>query len=153
MTDKEIIKYMRLAVKQALKGKEKDEVPVGAVIVKDGKVLAKAFNRVEKTKISTKHAEIIAIEKAEKKTGYERLDDAVMFVTLEPCPMCAGAIANARIKHVYFGAFEPKSGSAVSKFDILENSGLNHMTGFTGGILKEECSQIIKDYFQSKRVK
>ena len=153
MTDKEINKYMRLALNQALTGRDKDEVPIGAVIVRDGKVLARAYNSVEKSKLSTKHAEIIAIEKAEKKTGYERLDGAVMFVTLEPCPMCAGAIANARIEHVYFGAYEPKSGSAESKFDILKNSGLNHSTGYSGGIMQEECSQIIKEYFQSKRVK
>lgn len=147
MTDK----YMGYAIKEALKGKQIDEVPVGAVIVKDGKVIAKAHNLIEKCKDPTAHAEILAIKKACKKLGDWRLDGAEMFVTLEPCPMCAGAIVNARISRLYYGASEPKSGSAESKFNILTDSGLNHATDFLGGVRKEECESIIKKYFKEKR--
>lgn len=143
---------MRLALKEAKKAEKKDEVPIGAVLVYNGKVVAKAFNKVEKTQVATKHAEIVVIEKACKKLKSWRLDGFELFVTLEPCPMCAGAIANARIKKVYFGAYEKKSGSAESKFDILKNSGLNHKVEFEGGILLEECSSLLKSYFKRKRM-
>lgn len=144
-------KFMKLAIKEAQKGAKIDEVPIGAVIVRDGKVIAKAHNLTEKTQIATKHAEIIAIEKACKKLKSWRLDGAEIFVTIEPCPMCAGAIVNARIKKVYFGAYEKKSGSAESKFSVLTESGLNHKTEYEGGVLEEECASIIKDYFRNKR--
>jgi len=144
---------MESALLEADKALKKDEVPIGAVIVLDGKIIARGHNEVEKTNLSTRHAEIIAIEKACKKLKSWRLDGAEMYVTLEPCPMCAGAIVNARIKKVYFGAYEPKSGSAESKFNILSDSGMNHVTQFDGGILKEICSRKIKNYFKAKRVK
>ncbi len=144
---------MKCALKEADKALLKDEVPIGAVIVKDGKIISKGHNLVEKTNLPTRHAEIIAIEKACKKLNGWRLDGAEMYVTLEPCPMCAGAIVNSRIKKVYFGAYEPKSGSAESKFDILTNSGMNYVTEFEGGILSDLCSEKIKNYFRSKRVK
>jgi len=147
------IKFMESALLEADKALKKDEVPIGAVIVLDGKIIARGHNEVEKTNLSTRHAEIIAIEKACKKLKSWRLDGAEMYVTLEPCPMCAGAIVNARIKKVYFGAYEPKSGSAESKFNILSDSGMNHVTQFDGGILKEICSRKIKNYFKAKRVK
>lgn len=143
--------YMRLAIEQAKKAKLKDEVPIGAIIVKDGKIIARAHNEMEKTQVSTRHAEIIAIEKASKKLKSWRLDDVELYVTVEPCPLCAGAIVNARIKKVYFGAYEKKSGSAVSKFNILTDSGLNHKTEFTGGVLEKECASLLKDYFREKR--
>ena len=143
--------FMRVAIRQAEVARKKDEVPVGAVIVKDGKIIAKAHNLIEKKQDATCHAEIIAIKKACKKLKSWRLDGAEMFVTLEPCPMCAGAIVNARIKKVYFGAIEPKSGSAQSKYPILTDNGLNHKTEFEGGILQDECSAIIKNYFKRKR--
>lgn len=146
-----IEKYMRLALKQAQKAEKLDEVPIGAIIVLNGKVIAKGHNLTEKTQIATRHAEIIAIEKACKKLKSWRLDGAELFVTIEPCPMCAGAIANARIKKVYFGAYEPKSGSAESKFNVLSESGLNHKVEFQGGILEKECREIIKNYFKQKR--
>ena len=142
---------MRLAIKQAQKAEKLDEVPIGAIIVLNGKVIAKGHNLTEKTQIATRHAEIIAIEKACKKLKSWRLDGAELFVTIEPCPMCAGAIANARIKKVYFGAYEPKSGSAESKFNVLSDSGLNHKVEFQGGILEKECREIIKNYFKQKR--
>lgn len=144
-------KFMKLAIKQAMKAVEKDEVPIGAVIVKDGVVLARAYNLVEQRQNPTAHAEILAITKACKKLKSWRLDGAEMYVTVEPCPMCAGAIVNARIKRVYFGAYEKKSGCAISKYSILTDSGLNHKTEFFGGIEQESCANIIKNYFKSKR--
>lgn len=145
-------KFMNLAIAQARLALKHDEVPIGAVIVKDGEVIARAYNKMEKTQLATAHAEILAINKACKKLGSWRLDDLDIYVTLEPCPMCAGAIVNARIRNVYFGAYEPKSGSAQSKFSILTDSGLNHTTNFIGGIKQEVCSNLIKNYFKSKRV-
>ena len=147
------IKFMKSAIKQAQIAQKKDEVPIGAVIVLDGKIIARAHNLMEKTQLATAHAEILAINKACKKLKSWRLDNAEMYVTIEPCAMCAGAIANARIKNVYFGAYEPKSGSAVSKFNVLSNSGLNHTVEFEGGIMEETCANIIKNYFKAKRIK
>ena len=140
-----------MAYKQAEKAKEKDEVPIGAVIVKDGKVISKGYNLVENTNKATAHAEIIAIEKACKKLKSWRLDGAEIYVTLEPCAMCAGAIANARIKKVYFGAYERKSGCAESKYPVLSDNGLNHSAEYEGGIMEEECASLIKKYFSEKR--
>lgn len=145
-------KFMILAISEAKKAEKEDEVPIGAVIVLDGKIIAKAHNRVEKTNIATSHAEILAIQKACKKLKSWRLDGAEMYVTVEPCPMCAGAIVNARIKKVYFGAKESKSGCAISKYPVLNDNGLNHKTEFEGGIKEEICSNLIKSYFKMKRV-
>lgn len=145
--------YMLLAIKEAQKAEIKDEVPIGAVIVLDGRVIAKAHNLIEKKQDATAHAEILAIQKASKKLKSWRLIDCEMYVTVEPCPMCAGAIVNARIKKVYFGATESKSGCAVSKYSILTDSGLNHTTEFEGGMEKEACSTLIKNYFKKKREK
>ena len=142
---------MNLAIKQALKAEKLDEVPIGAVIVKDGKVIARAHNQMEKTQLATAHAEILAINKACKKLKSWRLDGAEIYVTIEPCAMCAGAIVNARIKKVYFGAYEKKSGCAESKYSVLSDSGLNHKTEFVGGIEQETCANIIKNYFKGKR--
>ena len=143
--------YMKKAIYQAKKAIALDEVPIGAIIVKDGKIIASAYNKRETTQLATAHAEILAINKACKKLKSWRLDDAEMYVTLEPCPMCAGAIVNARIKKVYFGAYEQKSGGAISKFNILSEGGLNHVTEFEGGIMEEECSNMLKSYFKAKR--
>ena len=146
-------KFMKLAILEAKKAIEKDEVPVGAIIVKDNKVIAKAHNLMEKTQLATAHAEILAINKACKKLNSWRLEGAEMYVTIEPCSMCAGAIVNARIEKVYFGAYEEKSGCATSKYPVLTDSGLNHKTEFTGGIEQEICSNLIKNYFKEKRSK
>ena len=145
------IKFMKQAIGQALIAKDKDEVPVGAVIVLDGKVIARAHNTMEKTQLATAHAEINAINKACKKLKSWRLDGAELYVTVETCAMCAGAIVNARIKTVYFGAYEQKSGCAQSKFPVLTDSGLNHTSQFVGGIMQENCANIIKNYFKAKR--
>lgn len=147
------IKFMEMALKEAKKAFEKDEVPIGAVIVSGGKVVAKAHNQTQTKKLATAHAEILAIEKASKKYPSWRIENAEMYITLEPCAMCAGAIANARISKVYFGAYEEKSGCAVSLYPVLTKSGLNHKVEVTGGILEKECSSLIKEYFKGKRKK
>lgn len=144
-------KFMQEAIKEALKALEKDEVPIGAVIVKDDKIIARAHNLMEKSQLATAHAEILAINKACKKMHSWRLDGAEIYVTVEPCAMCAGAIANARIKTVYFGAFESKSGCAQSKYPVLTDNGLNHSTEFYGGIEGEFCANMLKNYFKAKR--
>ncbi len=144
-------KFMRMAIKEALKARDKDEVPIGAVLVLDGKVITRGHNLMETTQKATAHAEISCIEKACKKLKSWRLDQATLFVTVEPCSMCAGAIANARIKKVVFGAYERKSGCATSKYPILYDSGLNHKVEFEGGVLEEECATLLKDYFKQKR--
>lgn len=146
-------KFMRAALKEALKAQNKDEVPIGAVIVLNDKIVARGHNGTENSQIATKHAEIVAIEKACKKLKSWRLDGAEIFVTLEPCAMCAGAIANARIKTVYFGAFEPKSGCAISKFPVLTDNGLNHSVAFYGGVNEKECRELLVNYFRRKRRK
>jgi len=143
---------MKIALKQAEKAYEKDEVPIGCVIVAGGKIIARAYNQRNTKKLSTAHAEILAINKACKKIGDWRLENADIYVTLEPCPMCAGAIANSRISNLYFGAYEKKSGGAVSKFDILSQSGLNHNVNFEGGIMEKECGDILKKFFREKRI-
>lgn len=149
MTENE--KFMTAALAEAKKAEKKEEVPIGCVIVLNGKIFARAHNLRQTKRLATAHAEILAIEKACKKVGDWRLDEAEMFVTLEPCAMCAGAIANARIKKVYFGAYEKKGGGVVSKFNILSESGLNHVVEFEGGIMEKECSELIKEFFRSRR--
>lgn len=149
MTEK--LKFMKMAYKLALKAYKIGEVPIGAVIVKDGKVIAKAYNKRNFKRLATAHAEILAIEKACKKLNDWRLDDLEMYVTLEPCPMCAGAIVNSRIKKLYFGAYERKSGSVLSNYQILFKGGLNHTVQAEGGILEEDCSTLLKNFFKSKR--
>ena len=145
------IQFMKSAIKEAIKAQKEDEVPIGAVIVFDGKIIARAHNTMEKTQVATAHAEINAINKACKKLKSWRLDGAEMYVTVEPCAMCAGAIVNARIKKVFFGAYEEKSGCAESKYSVLTDSGLNHSVEFLGGIEREICANIIKNYFKAKR--
>ena len=144
-------KFMKAAIKEAEKAEKEDEVPIGAVIVKDGKIIARAHNTTEKTQDATCHAEIIAVKKACGKLKSWRLDGAEIYITVEPCAMCAGAIANARIKKVYFGAYERKSGCAESKYPVLSDSGLNHSAEFVGGIMEETCAKLLKNYFKQKR--
>lgn len=143
--------FMKASLKEAKKAYNEDEVPIGAVIVRDGKIIAKAHNAREKRNIATYHAEILAIEKACKKLNSWRLDDCELYVTLEPCIMCAGAIVNARIKKVYYGAKEPKGGACESRFNLLSSGVLNWQTECEGGVLEEECSKILTDFFKQKR--
>ena len=144
-------RYMKKALRLAKKAGELGEVPIGAVIVKDGVVISSAYNMRNAKKSATKHAEIIAIEKACKKLGDWRLDGAEMYVTLEPCPMCAGAIVNARIKKVYFGAYERKSGAVLSNHQLLFHGGLNHKAEAQGGVLESECSALLKNFSKNRR--
>ena len=146
------LKFMKAAIRQAEIALKEDEVPIGAVIVVDGKIIARARNAMEKTKLATAHAEILCLNKASKKFKSWRIENAEMYITVEPCAMCAGAIVNARIKKVYFGAYERKSGCAVSKYPVLTDAGLNHTTEFEGGIEEEVCANLLKNYFKGKRV-
>lgn len=140
-------KYMKVALKEAQKAFEKEEIPVGAIIVKDGKVIAKAHNSKETSKNACGHAEILAIEKACKKLNNWRLLNCEMYVTLEPCPMCAGALINSRISKVYIGTDDEKTGACGSKLNLLEDYKFNHNVQVQKYILKEECSRNIEKIF------
>lgn len=144
-------KFMKEALKEAKKAYEKLEVPVGAVIVKDGKIIARGHNLKETKKDTTRHAEIIAIEKASKKLGAWRLLDCEIYVTLEPCSMCAGAMINSRIKKLYIGAIDEKTGAVGSVLNLLEDYKFNHNIEVEKGILKEDCEKILKDFFKDLR--
>ncbi len=144
-------KYMKEALKEAKKAYEKLEVPVGVVIVKDNKIIARAHNLKETKKDTTNHAEILAIQKASKKLGAWRLNDCEMYVTLEPCSMCAGAIINSRIKKIYIGALDEKTGAAGSVLNLFEDYKFNHKVEVEKGILKEECENILKSFFKELR--
>ena len=144
-------KFMKEALKEAKKAYEKMEVPIGAVIVKDNKIIARAHNLRETKQKATAHAEILAIEKACNKIGAWRLENCDMYVTLEPCPMCAGAIINARIKNLYIGAMDEKGGAVGSKINLLKDIKLNHEVEVVNGILKDECSKILKEFFKELR--
>lgn len=142
--------FMKEALKEANKALSKKEVPIGAVIVKDDKIIARGYNLRETKKNSLKHAEIIAIDKACKKLKNFRLEDCEIYVTLEPCTMCAGAIIQSRIKKVIFGATDEKYGAVISVMNMFEVSS-NHKGEFEQGVLKEECSKTIKDFFKELR--
>ena len=144
-------KFMKEALKEAKKAYDKLEVPVGAVIVKDGEIIARAHNLKETKFDTTNHAEIIAIQKASKKLKSWRLLDCEMYVTLEPCSMCAGAIINSRIKKVYIGANDEKTGAVGSVLNLFEDYKFNHNVEFEKGILKEDCENILKDFFKNLR--
>ena len=144
-------KFMQEALKEAQKAYKKLEVPVGAVIVKNGEIIAKAHNLKETKKDTTKHAEILAIQRASKKIGAWRLLDCEMYVTLEPCSMCAGAIINSRIKKIYIGANDEKTGAAGSVFNLFEDYTFNHKVEVQKGILKEDCEKILKNFFKELR--
>ena len=144
-------KFMKEALKEAQKAYEKLEVPVGAVIVKDGKIIARAHNQKETKKDTTKHAEILAIQKASKKLESWRLIDCEMYITLEPCSMCAGAIINSRIKKIYIGTLDEKTGAAGSVFNLFEDYTFNHKVEIEKGILQKDCEQILKDFFKELR--
>lgn len=142
---------MKEALKEAKKAYQKLEVPVGAVIVKNGKIIAKAHNQKETKLDTTKHAEILAIQKASKKLNSWRLVDCDMYVTLEPCSMCAGAIIQARINKVYIGADDEKTGAVGSVLNLFTDYKFNHTVLFEKGLLREECKAILQDFFKSLR--
>lgn len=144
-------KFMKEALKEAKKAYDKLEVPVGAVIVKDGKIIARAHNLKETKFDTTKHAEILAIQKASKRLNSWRLLNCEMYVTLEPCSMCTGALINSRIKKVYIGANDEKTGAVGSVFNLLEDYTFNHKVEFEKGVLKDECEKILKYFFKELR--
>lgn len=143
--------YMKEAIKEAKKAELKDEVPIGAVIVMDGKIIARAHNTRQSKQISIHHAEILCIEKACRKLNSWRLEECDLYVTLEPCPMCAGAIQQSRIRKVVFGAYDPKGGFFGSNFNINDVKGLNHYPEVEGGIMEEETARLLKEFFKKKR--
>jgi len=143
--------FMNEALKQAEKAYKKLEVPVGAIIVKDGKIISRAYNQKEAKKSVVKHAEIIAIEKACKKIDNWRLNDCEMYVTLEPCPMCAGAIMNSRIKKLYIGTMEEKSGACGSKVNLLQDYNFETKVEVENNIKTSECEKILKNFFKEIR--
>ncbi|MBU8691131.1 tRNA adenosine(34) deaminase TadA [Priestia megaterium] len=144
-------KYMRLAIDEALKAKDKLEVPIGAVIVQNDEVIASAYNLRETEQRSVAHAELLAIDEACKKLGTWRLEDATLYVTLEPCPMCAGAIVLSRVKRVVFGAYDPKGGCAGTLLNLLEFEKFNHQAEVVGGMLEEECGSLLTTFFRELR--
>lgn len=146
-------KYMKEAMRQAKKAWALEEVPIGCVIVYEDKIIARGYNRRNTDKNTLSHAELNAIRKASRKMGDWRLEGCTMYITLEPCQMCAGAIVQARIPRVVIGSMNPKAGCAGSVLNILEMEGFNHQVQVTRGVLKEECSQMLSAFFQELREK
>lgn len=146
-------KYMKEAIKQAKKASAIGDVPIGCVIVLHDKIIARAYNQRNKKKTTLAHAEILAIQKASKKLQDWRLEDCVMYITLEPCQMCAGAIVQARIPKVVIGAMNPKAGCAGSVLNILQEDAFNHQVEVETGILEEDCGQMMSEFFRELRKK
>ena len=146
-------KWLQLAVEEARSAATVGEVPVGAVIVHEGVVIGRGQNHVERLHDPTAHAEILAIREATAALGYERLNSAVLYVTLEPCAMCAGAIVLARLRSLVYGAIDPKAGACGSLLDIVRDTRLNHQLEVTEGILSDTCSELLRDFFRTKRGK
>lgn len=144
-------KYMKEAIRQARKAWKLQEVPIGCVIVKDGKIIARGYNRRNTDKNTLAHAEILAIRKASRVVGDWRLEDCTMYITLEPCQMCAGAIVQARIPRVIIGSRNPKAGCAGSILNLLQVPEFNHQVELTEGILEEECSSMLSNFFRELR--
>lgn len=151
MTEDE--KFMKEAIRQAKKAYALEEAPIGCVIVLDGKIIARGYNRRNSDKNTLAHAELNAIRKASRKLGDWRLDGCAMYVTLEPCPMCAGAIVQSRIQRVVMGCRNPKAGCAGSVMNLLQAPGLNHRAEIAEGIFEEECSELMRRFFRELREK
>jgi len=143
--------FMELALREAARASEADEVPVGAVLVAGGQVLGRAHNQRETLRDPTAHAEMIALTQASGALGSWRLEGATLYVTLEPCAMCAGALVLARVERLVFGAADPKAGACGSLFDIVRDARLNHRLDVVGGILEPACSALLRDFFRGKR--
>ena len=144
-------KWMKYALVEAVKAYDNDEVPVGAIIIKDNQIIGKGFNQKELLKDSTAHAEIIAITSASNHLESWRLNDCIMYVTMEPCAMCSGAIINSRIKSVYFGVYDEGSGCCGSLCQICQDPRMNHQTSVRGGVLEENSKTLLQDFFRIKR--
>src|SRR3989442_2009070 len=143
--------FIREALRLAAKARERDEVPVGAVVVRAGKIIGRAYNQVELLKDATAHAEMLALTQAEAAVGDWRLVDCDLYVTKEPCVMCAGALVHVRIQRVVFGCADPKAGAAGSTMNLLQTQVLNHRCEITPGVLQNECAAILQSFFQKKR--
>jgi tRNA(adenine34) deaminase len=143
--------FMGEALRQAARALEADEVPIGAVIVSDGRIIARAFNQVETLKDATAHAEMLVLTQAQGAVGDWRLTDCTLYVTKEPCPMCAGAIVHTRLARVVFGAADPKGGAAGSALNLLQFPTLNHRCQITGGVRAAECRTLLKSFFETQR--
>ncbi|MET0082030.1 MAG: tRNA adenosine(34) deaminase TadA [Sedimenticola sp.] len=151
-TSDEDIQFMQRALALADQAEAEGEVPIGAVVVLDGEIIGEGWNRPIGSNDPTAHAEVMALRDAGQKVANYRLPETTLYVTLEPCPMCAGAIVHARVKRVVFGAHDPKGGAAGSVFDLLPSDGrFNHRTEAEGGVLAEECGQKLRSFFQSRR--
>ena len=145
--------YMLAAMREAEKAREINEVPIGAVIVYEGEIIASGYNIRETLQTTLSHAELIAIQEANKKIGSWRLEDCTLYVTLEPCPMCAGAIVQSRIKRVVYGAPDPKAGCVGTLMNLLDDKRFNHQVEVTSGVLERECGQLLTDFFRKLRNK
>lgn len=146
-------KYMKEAIRQAKKAEDIGDVPIGCVIVSDGKIIARGYNHRNKNKTVLAHAELLAMSKACRKTGDWRLENCTMYITLEPCQMCAGAIVQARVSRVVIGSMNPKAGCGGSVLNLLEMKEFNHQVDVTRGVLEEECSEMLSAFFQKLRQK
>jgi tRNA(adenine34) deaminase len=145
--------FMSEALRMAMRAFEADEVPIGAVVAREGKIIARAFNQVELLKDATAHAEMLAITQAEAAVGDWRLNDCDLFVTKEPCPMCAGALVHVRMHRVVFGCEDARSGAAGSLLNPLQNPAFNHQCEITAGILRDECANLLQSFFRAKRTR
>jgi tRNA(adenine34) deaminase len=145
--------FMGEAIRQALRAYEAEEVPIGAVIVREARIIARAFNQVEMLRDATAHAEMLAITQAEEVVGDWRLNDCTLYVTKEPCPMCAGAIVHVRLQRVVFGASDPKAGAAGGVMNLLQFPSLNHQSAITMGVREEECRNLLRTFFAEQRAK
>ena len=145
--------FMGEALRQAKRAYEAEEVPVGAVVVREGYIIARAYNQVELLKDATAHAEMLAITQAEEAVGDRRLNDCSLYVTKEPCPMCAGAIVLARLGRVIFGASDPKAGAAGGVMNLLQYPTFNHRSEITGGVRESECRSLLQSFFAEQRAK
>ena len=145
-------KFMYAAIDEANKAKQQSEVPIGSVIVYENKIIARGHNIRETSQLSLSHAELIAIGTANQKLSSWRLEDCTLYVTLEPCPMCAGAIIQSRIKRVVFGAFDPKAGCAGTLMNLFDDKRFNHQVELTSGVLEKECSNLLSDFFRKLRL-
>nr|MDF9460164.1 tRNA adenosine(34) deaminase TadA [Bacillus pumilus] len=143
--------FMQEAISEALKAEQIGEVPIGAIIVVDDQIVSRAHNLRETERRSIAHAELLVIDEACKTTGSWRLEDAVLYVTLEPCPMCAGAIVLSRVKKVVFGAYDPKGGCAGTLMNLLDDERFNHQSEVIGGVLENECGELLSQFFRNLR--
>jgi tRNA(adenine34) deaminase len=145
--------FMREALRMAARAYEAEEVPIGAVVVREGKIIARAFNQVELLKDATAHAEMLALTQAEAAVGDWRLNECDLFVTKEPCPMCAGALVHVRMRRVVFGCPDPRGGAAGGLLNLLQNPSLNHQCDIAAGVLGNECADLLQSFFREKRLR